>query len=89
MSLNSTESAKLVKEFQRKPQDTGSPEVQVAILTARINGLTQHFQTHKQDHHSRRGLLRLVSLRRIQLNYLKNTDRERYKKLVEKLDLRS
>ena len=89
MSLTATETATLIKEYQRKAKDTGSPEVQVAVLTARINRLTQHFQTHKQDNHSRRGLLRLVSLRRKQLNYLKKQDIERYRTLLTQLNLRS
>ncbi len=78
----------IVTKFQRKEGDTGSPEVQVALLTARINALTPHFKTHAKDHHSRRGLLKMVSRRRKLLDYLKNTDVESYRKLIDTLNLR-
>lgn len=78
----------IVQKHRKHDKDTGSPEVQVALLTERINHLTQHFQTHKHDHHSRRGLLKLVARRRSLLNYLKNNDVQRYKDLIESLGLR-
>lgn len=88
MSLDSQTSLKIIKEFQLNPNDTGSPEVQIALLSARINKLTQHFETHKQDIHSRRGLLRMVSERRKLLDYLKRKDDARYQKIIDRLDLR-
>jgi small subunit ribosomal protein S15 len=84
----SIDSAKVINEHKRGDNDTGSPEVQVALLTARIEQLTGHFKTHKQDHHSRRGLLMMVNRRRSLLDYLKRKDNERYKALIEKLGLR-
>ncbi|MUV15023.1 30S ribosomal protein S15 [Noviluteimonas gilva] len=84
----SIDSAKVISEHKRGDNDTGSPEVQVALLTARIEQLTGHFKTHKQDHHSRRGLLMMVNRRRSLLDYLKRKDNERYKSLIEKLGLR-
>ena len=78
----------IIKEFGRTEGDTGSPEVQVAILTARINELTDHFKTHLKDHHSRRGLLRMVSRRRKLLDYLKGRNPDSYRALIEKLGLR-
>ena len=84
----SIESAKVISEHKRGDNDTGSPEVQVALLTARIEQLTGHFKLHKQDHHSRRGLLMMVNRRRSLLDYLKRKDIERYKALIEKLGLR-
>ena len=78
----------IVASFQRAPSDTGSPEVQVALLTARINYLTGHFKTHAKDHHSRRGLLKMVSRRRKLLDYLKRTNLQSYRGLIEKLGLR-
>jgi small subunit ribosomal protein S15 len=78
----------IVASFQRAPSDTGSPEVQVALLTARINYLTGHFKTHAKDHHSRRGLLKMVSRRRKLLDYLKRTNLPSYRGLIEKLGLR-
>ncbi|BCT93462.1 30S ribosomal protein S15 [Lysobacter helvus] len=84
----SIDSAKVISEHKRGDNDTGSPEVQVALLTARIEQLTGHFKTHKQDHHSRRGLLMMVNRRRSLLDYLKRKDIERYKSLIEKLGLR-
>lgn len=86
--LNAIEKAKILKEHQQGENDTGSPEVQVALLTARITGLTEHFKTHHKDKHSRRGLLKLVSQRRKLLDYLKRKDAGRYEKLIKKLKLR-
>ncbi len=80
--------AEIIKEFGRGDGDTGSPEVQVALLTARIGHLTGHFEHHKQDHHSRRGLLKMVNQRRKLLDYLKKKDRERYQDLIKRLGLR-
>ncbi|MBA4265064.1 MAG: 30S ribosomal protein S15 [Comamonadaceae bacterium] len=80
--------AAVIAENARAPSDTGSPEVQVAILTARINELTPHFKTHAKDHHGRRGLLRMVSRRRKLLDYLKSKDAQRYLALIAKLGLR-
>jgi small subunit ribosomal protein S15 len=88
MSLTTGEKAKIVAEYQRARDDTGSPEVQVALLTARINGLTDHFKTHVKDHHSRRGLLQMVSKRRKLLDYLKGRDSDKYRLLIERLNLR-
>ena len=84
----SLDTSKIIEDFKRAPNDTGSPEVQVALLSARIEQLTDHFKTHKQDHHSRRGLLKLVNQRRSLLGYLKKKDGERYKTLIERLGLR-
>jgi small subunit ribosomal protein S15 len=84
----SIDTSKVITEHKRGDNDTGSPEVQVALLTARIEHLTGHFKTHKQDHHSRRGLLMMVNRRRSLLDYLKRKDNERYKSLIEKLGLR-
>ena len=78
----------MVKQYQRSGTDTGSPEVQVALLTERINGLTEHFKTHVKDFHSRRGLLKLVSQRRKLLDYLKRKDADKYRGLIERLSLR-
>ena len=78
----------VIKEYATKEGDTGSPEVQVAILTHRINNLTQHFKGHKKDNHSRRGLLKMVSLRRKLLDYVKRKDVERYKTLIGRLGIR-
>ena len=88
MATSSTQKAQIVKEYQRKQSDTGSPEVQVALLSARINGLTEHFKTHVKDHHSRRGLLRMVSQRRKLLDYLKRANAEKYRALIDRLGLR-
>lgn len=87
-SLSAAQKGEIVKNFQRSEGDTGSAEVQVALLTARIEHLTNHFQTHKQDHHSRRGLLKLVSQRRKLLDYLKREELGRYQSLIERLGLR-
>ena len=78
----------IIKQYQRAEGDSGSPEVQVALLTARINGLTEHFKTHAKDFHSRRGLLMMVSRRRKLLDYLKRTSIESYRKLIDSLGLR-
>ena len=88
MSVNTTQKAQLVKDYQRGTGDTGSPEVQVALLTARITDLTEHFKTHVKDHHSRRGLLRMVSRRRKLLDYLKRADVDKYRQLIDRLGLR-
>ena len=88
MSLNAEQVRKVVEEYQTAPGDTGSPEVQVALLSARINHLSDHFASHKKDHHSRRGLLRLVNQRRKLLAYVKNKDVDRYKSLIQRLGLR-
>ena len=88
MAVTNNQKAQLVKDYQRAKDDTGSPEVQVALLTARITDLTEHFKTHVKDHHSRRGLLRMVSRRRRLLDYLKSNDADRYRALIEKLGLR-
>ena len=79
---------KIIEDFKRAPTDTGSPEVQVALLSARIEHLTEHFKIHKQDHHGRRGLLMLVNQRRRLIAYLKGKDIERYKTLIERLGIR-
>lgn len=84
----SIDTSKVINEHKRGDNDTGSPEVQVALLTARIEQLTEHFKAHKQDHHSRRGLLMMVNRRRSLLDYLRNKDGERYKALIGKLGLR-
>jgi len=88
MSVTVERKLELVKEYSTKAGDTGSPEVQVAILTERITDLTEHFKTHVKDNHSRRGLLKLVSLRRSLLDYLKSRDEARYSKLIDKLGIR-
>ncbi len=82
------EKAQLIKDHQRTATDTGSPEVQVALLTARINGLTEHFRAHVKDHHSRRGLLKMVSQRRKLLDYLKDRDTDKYRSVIDRLGLR-
>ncbi|MFC0444474.1 30S ribosomal protein S15 [Pseudidiomarina halophila] len=88
MSLTAAKKAEIVKEFGQVENDTGSPEVQVALLTANINELQSHFKEHAKDHHSRRGLLRMVSQRRKLLDYLKRKDNQRYASLIERLGLR-
>ena len=88
MALQVAQKAQVVKTYQRAGNDTGSPEEQVALLTERINGLTEHFKTHVKDFHSRRGLLVMVSQRRKLLDYLKRTDADKYRGLIEKLGLR-
>lgn len=89
MSLIPEEKLAILQEYRLSNEDTGSVEVQVALLTGRIKKLTEHFKTHKHDHHSRRGLLRLVSQRRKLLGYLKNKDLTRYRDLIKRLGLRS
>jgi small subunit ribosomal protein S15 len=88
MGLQVAQKAQVVKQFQRTGKDTGSPEVQVALLTERINGLSGHFKSHVKDFHSRRGLLKMVSQRRKLLDYLKRTDADKYRTLIEQLGLR-
>ncbi|WP_097458931.1 30S ribosomal protein S15 [Mangrovitalea sediminis] len=88
MALNAEEKAKIVKGYQRAEGDTGSPEVQVALLSANIDKLQDHFKVNKQDHHSRRGLIRMVNQRRKLLDYLKSKDAERYVQLIGRLGLR-
>jgi small subunit ribosomal protein S15 len=88
MSITVEEKTRLIKEYATKPGDTGSPEVQVAILSSRIATLTEHFKTHKKDNHGRRGLLVLVATRRKLLDYLKSRDEARYRALIERLGLR-
>jgi len=88
MSITAERKLELVKQYATKEGDTGSPEVQVAVLSERIANLTEHFKTHAKDNHSRRGLLKMVSSRRSLLDYLKNKDEARYKSLIERLGLR-
>ncbi|MBS1225468.1 MAG: ribosomal protein [Proteobacteria bacterium] len=88
MPLNTEQKSQIVRDYQRDPADTGSPEVQVALLTNRINGLQPHFGEHKKDHHSRRGLLKMVNQRRKLLDYLKKKDLQRYQGLISRLGLR-
>ncbi len=88
MSLNAGRKAEVIKSYATKSGDTGSPEVQVAILTERITSLTEHFKAHVKDNHSRRGLLKMVSQRRQLLDYLRRKDEARYKTLIEKLGIR-
>lgn len=88
MGLDAETKAEVVKKFQRTPGDTGSPEVQVALLSARIDQLSDHFKAHKHDHHSRQGLLRMVGSRRKLLDYLRKSDVSRYQELISRLGLR-
>jgi small subunit ribosomal protein S15 len=88
MSVTTEQKAQVVRDFQRSNGDTGSPEVQVALLTARINDLIDHFKTHVKDHHSRRGLLRMVGRRRKLLDYLKRNNEDAYRALIDRLSLR-
>ncbi len=88
MAIDTAQKAQILKDYQRGATDTGSPEVQVALLTARINDLTGHFKTHKKDHHSRRGLLKMVSRRRRLLDYLKSRNTDAYRQLIDRLGLR-
>ena len=88
MALAKQKKEQIVSDFRTHEADTGSPQVQVALLSNRINGLTEHFKTHKKDNHSRRGLLKMVSQRRSLLDYLKRTDIERYHEVVTRLGLR-
>jgi len=88
MSVTTEKKAEVIRNYAKKPNDTGSPEVQIAILSERINNLTEHFKTHVKDNHSRRGLLKLVSQRRQLLDYLKRANEGSYKGLIEKLGIR-
>jgi small subunit ribosomal protein S15 len=88
MSVSAGRKAEVIKTYARKPGDTGSPEVQVAVLSERINNLTEHFKTHGKDNHSRRGLLKMVSQRRQLLDYLRRTNEQSYKQLINKLGIR-
>jgi small subunit ribosomal protein S15 len=88
MSLSVEQTSKVIADYRRAANDTGSPEVQVALLSARIEHLSKHFSEHDKDHHSRRGLLKMVNQRRRLLNYLKTTDVDRYKTLIERLGIR-
>lgn len=88
MSISKEQKAKIIEEFKLHDNDTGSPEVQIAILTYRINALTEHLKTHKKDHHSRRGLFKMIGQRRGLLRYLEKKDINRYRELIEKLGIR-
>jgi small subunit ribosomal protein S15 len=88
MALAKDQKENIIKQYKVHDSDTGSPEVQIALISERLNGLNSHFQTHKKDHHSRRGLLKLVGQRRKLLGYLKTTDKVRYEKIVKQLGLR-
>lgn len=88
MALQVAQKAQVLKQYQRSGNDTGSPEVQIALITERINGLAGHFKSHVKDNHSRRGLLKLVSQRRKLLDYLKRADADKYRALIERLGLR-
>lgn len=88
MSITAKEKERVIKEFATKEGDTGSPEVQIAILTSRITTLTEHFKSHKKDNHSRRGLLKMVALRRKLLDYVKNRDEPRYQNIIKRLGIR-
>lgn len=88
MALSAEQKAQIIKEFGASETDTGTPEVQVALLSANISGLQEHFQTHKHDHHSRRGLIRMVNQRRKLLDYLKSRSFDRYQSLIKRLGLR-
>ncbi len=88
MSINKENKTKIIDAYARSEKDTGSPEVQIAILSERISNLTEHFQSHKKDNHSRTGLMRLINQRRSLLAYLKKSNKESYEKLIEKLGIR-
>lgn len=88
MALVKDKKKQIITTYKEHDKDTGSPSVQIALLTERINGLSDHFKTHKRDHHSRRGLLQMVSIRRRLLEYLKRTDPKKYQDILKKLDLR-
>jgi small subunit ribosomal protein S15 len=88
MALPKEKKETIINQFKLHEKDTGSPEVQIALISERLNSLTTHFQVHKKDHHSRRGLLKLVGQRRKLLEYLKKTDRERYERLIKQLGIR-
>ncbi|MFZ2619506.1 MAG: 30S ribosomal protein S15 [Alphaproteobacteria bacterium] len=88
MTITAARKQELIQKFARVPNDTGSPEVQVAVLTERVNNLTEHFKTHRQDNHSRRGLMKLVATRRSLLDYLRKTSEVRYQEIIKALGLR-
>ena len=88
MALSTNDKSKIIEKYRLHDKDSGSPEVQIALLTERIRNLTEHFKLHKKDHHSRRGLLKLVGQRRSLLNYLKNKEIERYRSVIERLSIR-
>jgi len=88
MNMQVVQKAQVMKQYQRAANDTGSPEVQIALMSERINGLAEHFKTHVKDFHSRRGLLKLLSQRRKLLDYLKRTDADKYRSVIERLGLR-
>ncbi|MEW6052748.1 MAG: 30S ribosomal protein S15 [Nitrospirota bacterium] len=88
MSIDKSQKQTIINDYKLHDGDTGSPEVQIALLSSRINYLTEHFKTHKKDHHSRRGLLKLVSQRRKLLDYLKTSDKDRYEKVIQRLEIR-
>ena len=88
MSINRENKTKIIDEYSRSEKDTGSPEVQIAILSERISNLTEHFQSHKKDNHSRTGLIRLINQRRSLLAYLKKSNKDSYEKLIDKLGIR-
>ncbi|MBN1526750.1 MAG: 30S ribosomal protein S15 [Candidatus Omnitrophica bacterium] len=88
MALKKEKKTAVIKTYKEHEKDSGSPSVQIALLTERINSLSEHFKNHKRDHHSRRGLLRMVSIRRRLLEYLKKTDSKKYQDIIKKLDLR-
>ncbi len=88
MAIDKVQKQAIIDGYRIHDGDTGSPEVQIALLSTRINYLTEHFKTHKKDHHSRRGLLKLVSQRRKLLDYLKQSNKERYEKIIERLEIR-
>ena len=88
MSLSNLHKAQVIKDYQRSAEDTGSPEVQVALLTERITDLSEHFKTHEKDHHSRQGLLKMINQRRKLLDYLKTTNPASYSELIGRLNLR-
>ena len=88
MGIAPEQTKELINQYQRHASDTGSPEVQIALLSSRIEYLTEHFKVHKKDHHSRRGLLKLVGQRRRMLDYLKREDLERYKSVIDRLGIR-
>jgi small subunit ribosomal protein S15 len=88
VAIDKVQKHSIINDFKLHENDTGSPEVQIALFSKRINYLTEHFKTHKKDHHSRRGLLKLVSQRRKLLDYLKKSDRERYEKVIGRLEIR-
>jgi len=88
LALKKEKKTDVIKAYKEHEKDSGSPSVQIALLTERINSLSEHFKDHKRDHHSRRGLLRMVSIRRRLLEYLKKTDSKKYQDIIKKLDLR-